>query len=635
MPTVVDQAFDEAFADRRDRLLAVARQRLQAETAEVRAVGEWLDQEHVEGAVRAALERQLKLRKHKTKGSPEPPEPSWPAPTAVSGRVETSLSGDSLRADRLQHALCALLQQNRQGELTRLLGPNLPRGQRERNALRALVVSAMILDPDADEWLARITLLAGCPWIGDAAARPPIKGRSDVCRRWSGAAVMLLDEACWVLGWHPDQETEPRSEASGGRIWFDDDGHLRTQGRPALSALLAELESHLERFLARVEACGQAGESYLMRDPRAGTLRGVSILWGNVLLLAWAARVQTFGPLNVLKEASGARVGTLEPIREWHPLSDLLGQLTFAILYEGGEFPSEVASSDVSKIRRLAVEIGPYRDLAERQEAPLASSQPPAAAMGRAPAEEVVAPLLASVARLQSHLSGLSGIAPSLAQARLAAPKIAIPRLDVDFTAGVRSMLDAAEISRREVLNQAYPPGDFEFHDIDPAEPADVRSSGVATGRSWQDVQADLLGKRERGEPFPGQRALAKDLECSSSTVAKAIKNSPTLRGWQKRAESPTKAPAAESLSAPVVESTRSEESPADEVLTSDEVDSILAKLIDAAGPEYQAELNSLNEEGRRRIAAIYSQSPDWEPSPLEPDRPGKARRGPVHHKRA
>ena len=51
----------------------------------------------------------------------------------------------------------------------------------------------------------------------------------------------------------------------------------------------------------------------------------------------------------------------------------------------------------------------------------------------------------------------------------------------------------------------------------------------------WHDVQTKLLNLRNEGQPYTSQRDLAARLNCSESTVNKAIKNSGILKGWMAR----------------------------------------------------------------------------------------------------
>jgi hypothetical protein len=144
------------------------------------------------------------------------------------------------------------------------------------------------------------------------------------------------------------------------------------------------------------------------------------------------------------------------------------------------------------------------------------------------------------------------------------------------------------------------------------AVPADERMAtpapavGTAEGVDWNVVQGKLLAKRERGEKFSSYRTLAEELGCSTATIRKAIKKSESLRGWAARARNP--APRAGPLNERQVDDAvqSREPDPADQ-LPKDEVDSIMARLIDMAKPEERAALEAMDTEQRREMAKAYA----------------------------
>jgi biotin operon repressor len=166
------------------------------------------------------------------------------------------------------------------------------------------------------------------------------------------------------------------------------------------------------------------------------------------------------------------------------------------------------------------------------------------------------------------------------------------------------------------------------------AQDGDASIGGTNT--NWKDVQGRLLAKRESGEPYTSLRTLADELDCSTATIRKAIKESTLLKGWQVRSERRKAAPKATDLGA-VARDNRAQatESAPDDVLLDEDVDAIMARLINQAGPDERAKLNALDEEKRKALAAAYqAQNLDDEPSPLEGDTPGKRRRKVKQHKR-
>lgn len=168
------------------------------------------------------------------------------------------------------------------------------------------------------------------------------------------------------------------------------------------------------------------------------------------------------------------------------------------------------------------------------------------------------------------------------------------------------------------------------------AEPC-IQNNPSISETDWHDIQKRLLAKRDRGEPFSSLRLLANELGCSDATIRKAIKKSDILQGWKKRSEGPKASPKAVSLSGVVGDSApRSTEPAPDDVLSDDDVDATMARLINQARPDERAQLNALDEAGRRALVAqCQSQMLDDEPSPLKPDTPGERPRKVMHHKRA
>ena len=94
--------------------------------------------------------------------------------------------------------------------------------------------------------------------------------------------------------------------------------------------------------------------------------------------------------------------------------------------------------------------------------------------------------------------------------------------------------------------------------------------------------------------------------------------------------------PRATSLNGPVADNAQQaiEPDPSD-ALIDDDVDAVMAKLINQAPPEKRAELNALDPEQRRELVATYQdQERDHEPSPVEDDPPGQRPHKPKQFKR-
>ncbi len=105
------------------------------------------------------------------------------------------------------------------------------------------------------------------------------------------------------------------------------------------------------------------------------------------------------------------------------------------------------------------------------------------------------------------------------------------------------------------------------------------RADGEETGMTWQEVAKRLQTLYSRGESFTSQAKLAEALRCAPGTVNKAIRNTPELHGWAKRAAQPR----ATSANVVVMDNRRqsTELDPAD--------DAAIREYIETADPEVRA----------------------------------------------
>jgi hypothetical protein len=151
----------------------------------------------------------------------------------------------------------------------------------------------------------------------------------------------------------------------------------------------------------------------------------------------------------------------------------------------------------------------------------------------------------------------------------------------------------------------------------------DVIQEGLRDERqpcTWQDIMARLERLRDRGDPYTNHAALAKQLGCAQSTVQKAFVESMKLRAWMAERRKGRNTPRATGLTDVVADNTaqRVEPDPAG-VVSDDEVDAVMAKLIDQAAPPRRAELHALTPTQRRELVHAYQdQQRDREPSPLD-----------------
>lgn len=145
-----------------------------------------------------------------------------------------------------------------------------------------------------------------------------------------------------------------------------------------------------------------------------------------------------------------------------------------------------------------------------------------------------------------------------------------------------------------------------------------------------QDIIERLERLRKSGEKYTSQGDFATRFKCSRATISKAIGKSDTLTKWMSDAR-PKPVPRATSLNEVVADNAKQAKEPdPSELPPDDEVDAVMARLIDDAGPERRAELNAMNAEGRQKLAAIYIENGyENEPSSLDRNPHTKVK----HHK--
>src|SRR5262249_11917813 len=105
---------------------------------------------------------------------------------------------------------------------------------------------------------------------------------------------------------------------------------------------------------------------------------------------------------------------------------------------------------------------------------------------------------------------------------------------------------------------------------------------------TWQDAAERMTRLRAQGDPWTSQRKIAEQIGCSTTTVNKAIRNTPKLQPWAK----PQTATAcrAQSLNDVVTDRTANPDpNPADEA-----GDAELRKLMEETTPDERAFLNRI-----------------------------------------
>lgn len=176
----------------------------------------------------------------------------------------------------------------------------------------------------------------------------------------------------------------------------------------------------------------------------------------------------------------------------------------------------------------------------------------------------------------------------------------------------------AALLAIQQVLGQApIAPNKSEVSRAPTAEPSKAK---------WPVVQRELRKHFRLGMPFSSERALARLLNASASTIKKAIDRCPDLRRWREhaRASAIPRAVHASEIQH-VIDQTSASQDPAELVLE-DEVDFILERLVEEA-PDYRERIDAMDREERQRLAAAFqSQCDEYEPPSVEPNVEGSRR---------
>lgn len=107
-------------------------------------------------------------------------------------------------------------------------------------------------------------------------------------------------------------------------------------------------------------------------------------------------------------------------------------------------------------------------------------------------------------------------------------------------------------------------------------------------GITWQDAAERMERLRKQGVAFTSQRRLAGDFGCSSATINKAIKATPSLQMWAKQ---PIAAPRSQSINDVVIDRTSqcTETNPED--------DAAIREFIENADPETRGWFQALSED--------------------------------------
>lgn len=183
-------------------MLTIAKERFPSEASQVMEAKRWLENEF---SVQAVLDRQREHARRIKEASDGQPElmrgHSAPA-RRPAHQAKVKPPQLSWELNRIQAAIESLSSANRGSERTRLLGAGQAVATRRTHAIRAVIVTSLVLDADAGEWLVDVTDLASVSWESDKHSG---LGRITLAVKWESMAFELFVEALGVLGWNPDQ----------------------------------------------------------------------------------------------------------------------------------------------------------------------------------------------------------------------------------------------------------------------------------------------------------------------------------------------------------------------------------------------------------------------------------------------
>ena len=152
------------------------------------------------------------------------------------------------------------------------------------------------------------------------------------------------------------------------------------------------------------------------------------------------------------------------------------------------------------------------------------------------------------------------------------------------------------------------------------AKPGDAAGGGVEKGTTWQTAQAYMEQCRQRSEGFTSQDDFAKRLECSSSTVNKAInRGTVELQEWAAKQSGASRLNVSPEAAAVALEKTpQSREPDPGNAIEQPDVDAALRFLIEQArrkSPEAAAEteicIQAMDPAARRSLAELTYDDPD------------------------
>ena len=129
-------------------------------------------------------------------------------------------------------------------------------------------------------------------------------------------------------------------------------------------------------------------------------------------------------------------------------------------------------------------------------------------------------------------------------------------------------------------------------------------------GTTWQRARKTAEDHCARN-PFPGVKALAKIVGCSSSTMSKAIDRSAKLRAKLAEHEAQRKSVSARAMGDAAAGSGEQTREPDPIDAASASADDLFRRLLEQAKPSERAKLNAMTPAQRRQLIATIEHDPD------------------------
>lgn len=150
---------------------------------------------------------------------------------------------------------------------------------------------------------------------------------------------------------------------------------------------------------------------------------------------------------------------------------------------------------------------------------------------------------------------------------------------------------------------------------MDDNAPNPTHDSQKTTGRTWQDVQAELERLRLKGEAYTSQKKLAEKIGCKKFLVNKAFKNgSAELQEWATKPRGESRLNVSQKASELALNTTpQSREDDPAEFIESKDVDAAMKCLLEQANEHEQKIIMGMTPSQQQELAKIAYRDPDTE----------------------